>query len=267
MVAVEQPEQYRREWPPIDRVLEAETTGCRRHLGVLPAGGRGYPKPYDVVVTGSSSTGILFAPSIVTGVGIGDTMGTMNLYASPSATTAALSTATITGQVTSVNTSLAGVVVDAYLSVLKRSTACDYTIPLPSTATQIGGANVLVTTASAPQSPPCNPLSADCINYSLQTPGGAALHRCLVRRRSRPGSDQIRWPRLHGGWNRNRHRLDDHPGLQPERDAIIVGYHACTGRPMAGTAQSCLHWLQLSTGSNTTKGRNSWQEFRPFAVM
>jgi hypothetical protein len=174
MVAVEQPSGTDANGHPIDRFLEAETTGADGTWVICPLVVGDTTKPYDVVVTGSSSTGILFAPSIVTGVGVGDTVGTIKLFASPSATTAALSTATITGQVTSVNTSLAGVVVDAYLSVLETVNSVDYTILLPATATQTGGANILVTTSSSPQSPPCNPLSADCINYSLQTQAAGA---------------------------------------------------------------------------------------------
>ncbi|HEV2484630.1 MAG TPA: DUF4382 domain-containing protein [Terracidiphilus sp.] len=169
MVAVEQPSGTDTNGHPIDRFLDAVTTGLDGTWVICPLVYGDTTKPYDVVVIGSSSTGILFAPSIVTGVGIGDAVGTIKLYASASATTAALSTATITGQVTSVNNSLAGVVIDAYLSVLETVNSVDYTILLPMTATQIGGPNALVTTSSSPQTPPCNPLSADCINYSLQT--------------------------------------------------------------------------------------------------
>jgi hypothetical protein len=101
-------------------------------------------------------------------------VGTIKLNASAGATTAALSTATITGQVTSTNSALAGVVIDADLSVLETVGGVDYTILLPMTATQTGGASLLVTTSSSPQTPPCNPLSADCINYSLQTQAAGA---------------------------------------------------------------------------------------------
>jgi hypothetical protein len=169
MVAVEQPNGTDAGGHPIDRFLAAETTGTDGAWVICPLVVGDTTKPYDVVVTGASSTGILFAPTIITGVNIGSTVGTIKLNASATATTPALSTATITGQVTSVNSALAGVVIDAGLSVLETVNGVDYTVLLPMTATQTGGASLVVTTSSAPQTPPCNPLSADCINYSLQT--------------------------------------------------------------------------------------------------
>jgi Domain of unknown function (DUF4382) len=174
MVAVEQPLGTDANGHPIDRFLAAETTGADGTWVICPLVVGDTSKSYDVVVTGSTSAGILFAPSIVTGVGIGNTVGTIKLNASASATTAALSTATITGQVTSINSSLAGVVIDANLSILETVNGVDYTILLPMTATQTGGASMLVTTSSSPQTPPCNPLSTDCINYSLQTQAAGA---------------------------------------------------------------------------------------------
>ena len=174
MVAIEQPSGTDAGGHPIDRFLAAETTGTDGTWVICPIVVGDTTKPYDVVVTGASSTAILFAPSIVTGVSIGSTVGTIKLNASASATTAALSTATITGQVTSINSALAGVVIDANLSVLETVNGVDYTILLPMTATQTGGASLLVTTSSSPQTPPCNPLSADCINYSLQAQAAGA---------------------------------------------------------------------------------------------
>ena len=174
MVALEQPSGTDANGNPIDRFLQAASTGSDGTWVICPLVVGDTSKPYDVVVTGSSSTGILFAPSIVTGVNIGSTVGTVALNASATATTAALSTATITGQVTSVSTGSTGVAIDAYLSALETINKVDYTILLPPIGTQTGGSNMLVTTVNTPQTPACNPATAFCINYTLLTQASGA---------------------------------------------------------------------------------------------
>jgi len=173
MVALEQPSGTDANGNPIDRILQSTSTASDGTWVICPLVVGDTSKPYDVVVTGSSS-GILFAPSIVTGVNIGSAVGTVALNASATATTAALSTATITGQVTSVSSGSTGVAIDAYLSVLETINKVDYTILLPTTGTQTGGSNMLVTTTNASQTPACNPATAYCINYTLQTQASGA---------------------------------------------------------------------------------------------
>lgn len=169
-VAIEQPDGTDGNSNPIDRFLMAATTASDGTWVICPLVVGDTTKPYDVVVTGSTSTGILFAPSIVTGVSIGSTVGTVTLNASAGATTAALSTATITGQVTS-STGTGGVVIDAYLSVLETVNKVDYTIPLPTVTTpaQAGGRDVLVTTLATANGTLACPANTDCYDYTLQT--------------------------------------------------------------------------------------------------
>ncbi|HEU5350140.1 MAG TPA: hypothetical protein VFU55_00975 [Terracidiphilus sp.] len=174
MVALEQPDAsgaVDSGGNPIERVLMSTSTASDGTWSICPVMAGDTSKPYDIVVTGADATGILYAPSIETGLSIGSTAGTIMLNASTSANTVALSTATVTGQVTSVNASSAGTVIDAQLSVLETISGVDYTIPMPMTATQTGGASLTVTTApNTTQNPACNPTSADCVNYSVQIP-------------------------------------------------------------------------------------------------
>jgi len=79
--------------------------------------------------------------------------------------TSALSTATITGQVTSASSTNAPQAIDLSLSVLETVNKVDYTILLPAT----GEANFMASTAaSANGNEPC-PNNADCYDYSLAT--------------------------------------------------------------------------------------------------
>jgi Domain of unknown function (DUF4382) len=174
MVALEQPDPSGAtdsSGNPIDRILMSTSTASDGTWSICPVMAGNTTKPYDIVVTGADATGILYAPSIETGVSIGSTAGTVVLNTSASDTSAALSTATVSGQVTSVNSSMAGTVIDAELSVLETIHSVDYTIPMPMTATQTGGASMTVTTApNTTQNPACNPTSSDCADYSIQVP-------------------------------------------------------------------------------------------------
>jgi hypothetical protein len=162
VVSLEQPDATG-----VDRVLVSTTTASDGTWVICPVMQGQTSKPYDVVVTGATSAGVLFAPSIVTGVTIGSTVGTVALNM-PAGTniTAATSTAVLSGQVTSENASNAGTAIDATLTVLETFTNGTYTIPLPMTATQNAGTAVTVTTATfTSQSPACNPTSAFCADY------------------------------------------------------------------------------------------------------
>lgn len=166
VVSLEQPDSTG-----VDRILVSTTTASDGTWVICPLMQGDPTKPYDVVVTGATSTGVLFAPSIVTGASIGSTVGTvpMNQPAGTSVT-AASSTALISGQVTSVNGSNAGTSIDAALTVLETVGSGTYTIPLPMTATQNAATAITVTTAAeTSQNPTCNPNSTDCADYGPLT--------------------------------------------------------------------------------------------------
>ena len=171
IVSLEQPDSTG-----VDRILMSTNTASDGTWAICPVMVGDTTKPYDIVVTGSTSGGVLYAPSIVTGVTIGSTVGTvtLNLPATAQAT-ATLSTATVSGQVTSVNASNAGTPIDASLSLLETLNSDTFTIPLPMTTSQPAATAITVTTAAqATQNPACNPAGTDCANYSLQAPSSGA---------------------------------------------------------------------------------------------
>jgi hypothetical protein len=129
----------------------------------LPAG------IYDVVIVGTRSDGAIYEPSIITGVSVGSTTGTVQMFALASA---ALSSSTLNGAVTSQNGSNAATVADVELSVLETVNAATYTIPLAPTATQ-NSATLSIETAAPGGTLTC-PANTDCANYSLQVSSGAA---------------------------------------------------------------------------------------------
>ena len=126
---------------------------------------------YDVVVVGTGSTGVLYQPSIVTGVSVGETTGEVKLFAPAVATT---STASLAGTITSQNSTMAGTAADIQLSALETigsgTSSNTYTIPLPPTASQ-SSATLAIETA-----PPSGTLNCaagtDCANYTLTVPSG-----------------------------------------------------------------------------------------------
>ncbi len=175
-VALEQPDGTKdSSGNPIDRIVLATVTASDGTWVICPVPASTYGNTYDVVIIGSNATGML-SPTIVTGVSVGSTVGTIKLNAAAAALTSAANTAgTLSGQVTSVNASSAGVVIDAALSVLETFSGVDYTIPLPATGAQSSADAALVTTAAyTNQSPACSPTSADCANYSIVVPASSA---------------------------------------------------------------------------------------------
>lgn len=131
----------------------------------LPAG------TYDVVVVGTTAGGSFYQPSIVTGVTVGSTTGTIKLVL-PAATP----NASVAGTVTAQNASNAGAVVDVQLSALETVNSTTYTIPLPPTSTQTSESlNVETAAAVAPATCPAgNPSgTTDCVNYTMNLPSGA----------------------------------------------------------------------------------------------
>ena len=162
VVSLEQPDSTG-----VDRILTSAVTASDGTWAICPVMEGNTSKPYDVVITGATSTGILLAPTIVTGVNIGSTVGTvvLNLPAGVSVT-AASSTAWISGQVTSLNASSAGTAIDATLTVLEALQGGTYTIPLPMTATQEAETDLTLTTAAeTTQAPSCNPAATYCADY------------------------------------------------------------------------------------------------------
>lgn len=124
---------------------------------------------YDVAIVGTRSDGAIYEPSIVTGVAVGSTTGTVDVFALASA---ALSSATLNGTVTSQNSSNMGTIADIELSVLETVNAVTYTIPLPPTSTQTSATLSLGT--AAPGGGLTCPTNTDCANYSIVVSSGAA---------------------------------------------------------------------------------------------
>ena len=149
----------------IDRVQRATLAGADGSFVFcpLPAG------TYDVVIVGTRSDGAIYEPSIVTGVSVGSTTGTVNLFALASA---ALSSSTLNGTVTSQNSSNMGTVADVELSLLETLGSVTYTIPLAPTSTQ-NSATLSLETAAPDGALTC-PSNTDCADYSLAVSSGAA---------------------------------------------------------------------------------------------
>ena len=167
-VAIEQPDSAG-----VDRVIQsviANTDGTFVFCP-LPAGN------YDVVISGvRSSDGALYAPTIVTGVAVGDTTGAVKL--NPPTLAAASSFANLTGLVTSANNAspAAPIAIDVTLTALATVNGKIFTIPQQPAATPFYGVSQVVTTAAGPvgNPPVACPAGTDCINYSLPVPSTGA---------------------------------------------------------------------------------------------
>jgi hypothetical protein len=149
----------------VDRVQRAALAGADGSFVFcpIPSG------TYDVVIVGTRSDGSLYEPSIVTGVSVGSTTGTVDLFA-PAA--AALSFATLTGTVTSQTSASAATVADVDLSLLETIGGTAYTIPLPPTSTQ-SAATLSLETGPSTSTLTC-PAGTDCAAYSMDTPAAGA---------------------------------------------------------------------------------------------
>lgn len=163
-VAIEQPDNTLAK---VDRVLMYEKVNADGTFVFcpLPAGS------YDVVIVGTTTGGLFYQPTIVTGVSVGSTIGTAKLYL-PAAT----QNASLSGIVTAQNGSNAGAVADVQLSALETISTATYTIPLPPTSTQ-SSATLGVETAAAvlPATCPAGSPSGttDCVSYTMNVPSGA----------------------------------------------------------------------------------------------
>ena len=167
-VAVEQPDGAG-----VDRVIQsvvANTDGTFVFCP-LPVGN------YDVVISGiRSSDGALYAPTIVTGVAVGDTTGAVKL--NPPTLAAASSFANLNGLVTSANNAspAAPIAIDVALTALATVNGKIFTIPQQPAATPFYGVSQVVTTVAGPvgNPPVACPSGTDCINYSLPVPSTGA---------------------------------------------------------------------------------------------
>jgi len=117
---------------------------------------------YDLVIVGTRSDGVLYAPTIITGVTTGSTTGTVNLYLPA---TTATSSAAVSGLVTSTTSASAATITDVQLSVLEMIGSATYTIPLPPTTTQ-SSATLALETAASTSTLTC-PSGTDCAAYAL----------------------------------------------------------------------------------------------------
>jgi hypothetical protein len=124
---------------------------------------------YDVVIVAMGANGVAYLPSIITGVANGQTTGNVDVW--PGSSTQ--STATLTGSVTSQNSSNAGTVSDIGLSALETISGggATFTIPLLPTTTQTS-ATLSVETSAPGGTSTCPSPNIDCATYSMVLPSG-----------------------------------------------------------------------------------------------
>jgi hypothetical protein len=153
---------------------QKDSTGVDRVQMSVPANSDGTfvfcPLPtgtYDVVIVGAAKGGALYEPSIVTGVTVGSTTGTVKLYPPITALT---SSVTLSGTVSSQNSSNTATAADIQLSGLEMVSSTTYTIPLPPTSMQ-NAATLSLETAASTATLTC-PSGTDCASYSLVLPSG-----------------------------------------------------------------------------------------------
>lgn len=147
----------------VDRIFMSTLTNASGQFVFcpLPTG------TYDVVIVGVSSVGVVYSPTVVTGVQNGSAMAAVQLHALP---VVSASAATLQGTVTSQNSASppAGTVIDAQLSLLEPvSSTLTVTVPLIPNASQSSDTLALSTASNAS----C-PAATDCANYSLMASAG-----------------------------------------------------------------------------------------------
>ena len=125
---------------------------------------------YDVVIVASSKQGVVYSPTVITGVATGAALTIVPLHAQPAGAQAAV---TLQGQASSQNgaTPPVGTVVHLGLSALEAlSSSLTVTIPLVPTA---GDASV--TLARATTNGSSCAAGTDCLSYSMSLSAGAAF--------------------------------------------------------------------------------------------
>ncbi len=122
---------------------------------------------YDIVVVGESTSGLVYAPSVITGVGVGTAVSTISLYPQPAT---AVGPVTLQGGVTSQTaTPAAGTAINLQLSALETiNSALTVTVPLLPTATQSSATLALETAGNST----C-PANTDCTTYAIALPAAA----------------------------------------------------------------------------------------------
>lgn len=148
----------------IDRVFMSTLTDASGHFVFcpLPQG------TYDVVIVGQNRSGVVYSPSVVTGVTTGSALSTVGLYALP---VVSAGPATLQGQVTSQNGAnpAAGAAIDVQLSALEAvSSTLTVTVPLVPNTIQSSVVAALTTASNT-----ACPTNTDCANYSLSLSAGA----------------------------------------------------------------------------------------------
>jgi hypothetical protein len=142
----------------IDRVFMSTLTDAKGAFVFcpLPSG------TYDVVIVGSSSTGIAYAPTVVTGVSSGSAMAVVKLYAQAAPGTGA---ALLNGVITSAS-STGATSADVQISVLSQlASGLVVTVPLIQNSTQTSAVLAVSTQAGTT----C-PTGTDCAAYSMAVP-------------------------------------------------------------------------------------------------
>jgi hypothetical protein len=128
----------------------------------LPAG------TYDVVIVGRNSAGVVYSPTVVTGVAPGQTVSVVSLHALPTVSTAP---AVLHGMVTSQNgeTPNAATAAHVQLSTLEAVTSTlTVTVPL---VPALSGIEIALATSSSASCP----AGTDCVSYDLKTSAGPAF--------------------------------------------------------------------------------------------
>jgi hypothetical protein len=142
----------------IDRVFMSTLTDAKGAFVFcpLPSG------TYDVVIVGSSSTGIAYAPTVVTGVANGSAMAVVKLYAQSAPGTGA---ALLNGVITSAS-GTGATSADVQVSVLSQlASGLVVTVPLIQNSTQTAAVLAVSTEAGA-----ACPTGTDCAAYSVAVP-------------------------------------------------------------------------------------------------
>ena len=161
-VALEQPDTTTAK---VDRVYMYQKANADGTFVFCPLTGG----PYDVVIVGTTAGGQFYQPTIITGVTVGSTPGTVKLYLPPATQNASLS-----GVVSAQTSANAGAVADVQLSALETVNTATYTIPLPPTSTQSSATlGVETVPAVSPATCPATTGTADCVSYTMNLPSGA----------------------------------------------------------------------------------------------
>lgn len=153
----------------LENIPEGGGTTYRKSMQITPNASGFFtfcPVPagtYAIVAAGvNSSTGKAYATAIITGVVPGSSLGKIPMVAS-SGTGAP---GTITGLVTTANSTPTGISEDVTLSVLQQAGSSTFTIPLAQQSSTTANVNTLPSSVSLA----CL-TNTDCANYTLSLPG------------------------------------------------------------------------------------------------